>query len=126
MTVTVYRGTRQIGGGCTGIATASTRIMNPPRGVYMVDLQKNEQINRELSALYQKYTKEYLAAYRSIFHDPEPHRINEFGIIDVSRYKSGRGVLFAAISPKKGEHPIYLHFTGEGIVDFKTFAFLSM
>lgn len=30
------------------------------------------------------------------------------------------------ISPKKGEHPIYLHFKGEGIVDFKTFAFLSM
>lgn len=63
----------------------------------MVDIQKNEQINRELSALYQKYTKEYLAAYRFVFHDPAPpYRINEFGIIDVSRYNSGRGVLFVA------------------------------
>ncbi len=63
----------------------------------MVDIQKNEQVNGELRALYQQYAEAYLSAYRAAFHDPEPpHRINEFGIIDVKQYDGDKGILFIA------------------------------
>ena len=63
----------------------------------MVDIQKNEQVNGKLRALYQQYAEAYLSAYRAAFHDPEPpHRINEFGIIDVKQYDGDKGILFMA------------------------------
>ena len=63
----------------------------------MIDVEKNAQVNRALSGLYETYQEACLDEYRSAFGDPEPPcRINEFGIIDVNRYDMEAGVLFVA------------------------------
>lgn len=63
----------------------------------MINAEKNRWLNQALCDLYEAHGEEYLAAYRSAFHDTEaPHRINEFGIIDVDRYDTDAGVLFIA------------------------------
>ncbi len=63
----------------------------------MIDINRNIQINAALSALYVKYSAPCLEAYRDAFSDPTPPcRINEFGIVDVSRYDADNGVLFLA------------------------------
>lgn len=65
----------------------------------MIHVEENGRINQALRDLYNAYSQEYLAAYRSIFArldtDP-PCRINEFGIIDEERYDTDAGVLFVA------------------------------
>lgn len=63
----------------------------------MIDAACNKGINARLSGLYEAYRASCLAAYTEAFRDPDPPpRINEFGIIDESRYDAGRGVLFVA------------------------------
>lgn len=63
----------------------------------MIDAACNRGINARLSGLYEAYRASCLAAYTEAFRDPDPPpRINEFGIIDESRYDAGRGVLFVA------------------------------
>lgn len=63
----------------------------------MVDIEQNHQINQALSGLYEVYCKDYLSAYCSAFSDPEPPcRINEFGIVDVTRYDADTGILLIA------------------------------
>ena len=66
----------------------------------------------------------HFAGTISISHD-------EQGTASIGEYEVGLNadqwaMHIVPISPKKGEHPIYLHFKGKGTVDFKTLAFLSM
>ena len=63
----------------------------------MIDVVRNIDINDKLDALYERYCKDYLIEYIKAFADSEPpHRINEFGIIDVERYDTDKGILFLA------------------------------
>ena len=60
----------------------------------MIDINKNIEINEQLSKLYMKYSEEYLHTYAEAFNDNNPPcRINEFGVIDVNRQDSENGVL---------------------------------
>lgn len=63
----------------------------------MIDVSKNKKINEELSNLYNEYSAACLKTYIEIFHDPEPPcRINEFGIVDETRYDTDNGIFFIA------------------------------
>ena len=65
----------------------------------MIDTAKNEEINRELRAVYREHTAEFLWEYGRAFGqvDPTPpHRLNEFGIVDPAAYDTHRGRLFIA------------------------------
>ena len=60
----------------------------------MVSQIMNQSVNNRLSELYLQYTEPYLAAYVEVFADDDPpSRINEFGIIDESRYDYDNGIL---------------------------------
>jgi len=60
----------------------------------MVDIERNQQINKALSKLYEQYTPAFLAEWENAFKEPKPPRINEFGIIDERRYDTDNGILF--------------------------------
>ena len=61
----------------------------------MIDINLNAEINRLLRLEYQAATAEFLSEWKKAFtEDSPPCRINEFGIIDESRYDADNGVLF--------------------------------
>lgn len=63
----------------------------------MVNSESNRDINKRLSELYLSYSDAYLKAYTEAFKDNSPPpRINEFGIIDVTKYDADKGILFVA------------------------------
>ena len=63
----------------------------------MVSQIMNQSVNNRLSELYLQFTEPYLAAYVEVFADDDPpSRINEFGIIDESRYDYDNGILVIA------------------------------
>lgn len=59
----------------------------------MIDRRKNALINAKLKAEYEKYTSEFLEEWENAFGEVPPNRINEFGIIDISRYDTDNGIL---------------------------------
>lgn len=63
----------------------------------MINLEINREINKKLQELYLSYSDAYLKAYTEAFKDNSPPtRINEFGIIDVTKYDADKGILFIA------------------------------
>ena len=56
--------------------------------------KNNARINDELRTLYDEYTQEFLSAWSEAFNEAPPCRMNEFGIIDISRYNANKGILF--------------------------------
>lgn len=63
----------------------------------MVNSEINRNINKRLSELYLSYSDAYLKAYTEAFKDDTPpQRINEFGIIDITKYDADKGILFVA------------------------------
>ncbi len=63
----------------------------------MINPEFNREINRKLQKLYLSYSDAYLKAYIEAFKDSAPPpRINEFGIVDVTRYDADKGILFIA------------------------------
>lgn len=88
----------------------------------MIDVAHNRSINEALDALYEKYRESYLMAYIEAFADADPpHRINEFGIIDVERYDADKGILFLAKETNGWSNEDYINgvlFRGwlEGII----------
>ena len=60
----------------------------------MVDVNKNIELNNQLSDLYARYTVDFLSIYSQTFNDAPPKRTNEFGIIDIEKYDADNGVLF--------------------------------
>lgn len=61
----------------------------------MINIEKNNEINKSLSNLYFNYTQDMLSVYKEAYFDDEniPCRINEFGIIDIERYDTDNGIL---------------------------------
>lgn len=63
----------------------------------MINSEINRDINKRLSELYLNYSDAYLKAYTEAFKDDTPPpRINEFGIIDITKYDADKGILFVA------------------------------
>lgn len=61
----------------------------------MIDVKLNIEINERLCAEYQSASEAFLNEWTKAFkEDTPPCRINEFGIIDESRYDADNGVLF--------------------------------
>lgn len=64
----------------------------------MIDRKENELINCKLRTLYKQYQEEFLdvweATRRTDTTVSRPYRLNEFGIVDVSRYDAEGGILF--------------------------------
>ena len=61
----------------------------------MINVSKNSEINKDLQSEYEKVTLDYLKAWSLAFEsDTPPCRINEFGIVDESRYDTDNGILF--------------------------------
>ncbi len=56
--------------------------------------KNNARINDELRTLYDEYTQEFLSAWSEAFNEAPPCRMNEFSIIDISRYNANKGILF--------------------------------
>lgn len=60
-------------------------------------LISSQRVNQELSEVYKSYTEEFLNSYIEAYHDNNaPSRINEFGIIDESRFDDEKRVLVVA------------------------------
>lgn len=63
----------------------------------MIDVVANRKMNERLSELYIEYGPQYLEKYVEVFKDSSPpQRINEFGIIDETRYDRDKGILVVA------------------------------
>lgn len=61
----------------------------------MINADVNREINKRLCLAYQSATAAFLEAWAKAFtKEVPPFRLNEFGIIDVSRYDADNGVLF--------------------------------
>ena len=61
----------------------------------MVNMKKNAEINERLRSEYQSVTAVFLNEWAKAFAEEiPPCRINEFGIIDESRYDTNNGILF--------------------------------
>lgn len=61
----------------------------------MVNVKKNTEINEHLRSEYRSSTAAFLSEWAKAFAwDIPPCRINEFGIIDESKYDTDQGVLF--------------------------------
>lgn len=63
-----------------------------------MDIKENELINCKLRTLYKQYQEEFLDIWEKIRYTEtpvsRPYRLNEFGIVDVSRYDTDSGILF--------------------------------
>lgn len=63
-----------------------------------MDRKENELINCKLRTLYKQYQEEFIdlweATRRTEAPVSRPYRLNEFGIVDVSRYDADGGILF--------------------------------
>jgi len=61
------------------------------------NMSNSAAINNMLSKLYNQYTSDFLSEYRCAFHDDNaPSRINEFGIIDETRFDTNHRILIVA------------------------------
>lgn len=63
-----------------------------------MDIKENELINCKLRTLYKQYQEEFLDIWEKTRYTEtpvsRPYRLNEFGIVDVSRYDADSGILF--------------------------------
>lgn len=59
----------------------------------MIDVKKNEKINQKLKELYDNSKEEHCRIWKECYGKEAPDSINEFGIIDVERYDTEKGIL---------------------------------